>query len=151
MQRRARAHTHKHTCYALSRATEEQIFYYRIRFSARQKVKETETIAAAGSVASNYMNISREKTEKRANPAGGCQQPQGRDEGDSKPWSLHHRLLLPRHRSREGFRRQVPCSQFSVPGSQFEVLSSRFPVVALCARTTLAGKFSFSGPRPFSF
>ncbi len=64
MQPRARAHTHKHTCYALSRATEEQIFYYRIRFSARQKVKETETIAAAGSVASNYMNNSREKTEK---------------------------------------------------------------------------------------
>ncbi|CAK9196701.1 unnamed protein product [Sphagnum troendelagicum] len=95
------------------------------------------------------MNINKEKTEKRANPAGGCQQPQGRDEGDSKPSSLHHRLLLPRHRAREGCRRQVPCSQFSVPGSHFEVLSSRFPVVALCARTTLAGKFSFSGPRPF--
>jgi hypothetical protein len=37
----------------------------------------------------------------------------------------------------------VPCSQFSVSGSHFEVLSLRFPVVALCARTTLAGKFSF--------
>jgi len=48
-------------------------------------VKETETIAAAGNTANNYMNIRREKTEKRANPAGGCQQPQGRDEGDSEP------------------------------------------------------------------
>ncbi len=106
-------------------------------------MKETETIAAAGSTANNYTNISREKTEKRANPAVGCQQPQGRDEGDSKPSSLHHRLLLPGHRARGGFGRQVPSSQFSAPGSHFEVLSSRFPVAALCARTTLAGRQAF--------
>ncbi len=96
-------------------------------------MKETETIATAGSTANNYMNISREKTKKtgessrRLPTAAGARRRRFKTlVAPSPSSSSSSSSRAPRSR-----RPSTASSLFPGPGSHFEVLSSRFPAVAL--------------------